>query len=90
LKNPYHVEITKSAAKEFKKLPNPIKEKIKEVTCLLAQNPRSDFLNIKKMKGTQDLYRIRVGDYRVVYEVFDNKFIIVIIKLGHRKEVYKK
>lgn len=90
MSNKFKVEITTSAAKEFKKLPKLIKEKVKEMVGFLEQNPRSEFLNIKKMKGPADLYRVRIGDYRVVYEIKDNKFVILIIKLGHRKEVYKK
>ncbi len=86
----FDIEITTSAAKEFKKLPKSIKEKVKEMVGFLAQNPRSEFLKIKKMKGPVDLYRVRVGDYRIVYEIYDNKLIILIIKIGHRKEVYKK
>ena len=90
MSNKFKVEITTSAAKEFKKLPKSIKERVKEMVGFLELNPRSEFLNIKKMKGPTDLYRVRIGDYRIVYEIIDNKFIILIIKLGHRKEVYKK
>jgi mRNA interferase RelE/StbE len=90
LSSNFKVEITTSAAKEFKKLPNSIKDKVKEMVGFLEQNPRSEFLNIKKMKGPADLYRVRIGDYRMVYEIKENKIVILIIKLGHRKEVYNK
>jgi mRNA interferase RelE/StbE len=86
----FKIELTKSAAKEYKKLPKTIQEKVKELMILLSQNPRTEFLQIKKLKGPDDLFRIRVNDYRIVYEVYDQKLIILIIKFGHRKDVYKK
>lgn len=66
-----------------------MKDKVKELMLLLSQEPRTQFLQIKKLKGHKDLYRIRVNDYRIVYEVFDQRLIIVVIKLGHRKDTYK-
>lgn len=86
----YSVELTKSAAKEFKKLQKSIKEKVIEAIRFLSQNPYTELLNIKKLKGAESLYRIRIGDYRIVYEVSDHKLKILIIKIGHRKDVYQK
>jgi mRNA interferase RelE/StbE len=90
LKLKYSVQLTKSAAKEFKKLPNTIKKKVLEAFHFLSQNPYSEILKVKKMKGPIALFRIRIGDYRIVYEIVDKKLIVVIIKIGHRKEVYQK
>lgn len=86
----YAVELTKSAAKEFKKLQKPIKNKVIEAFQFLSQNPYSELLKIKKLKGADSLYRIRFGDYRVVYEVKNNKLKILVIKIGHRKDIYEK
>jgi mRNA interferase RelE/StbE len=52
----------------------------------LAINPRPQ--GYKKLKG-RDSYRIRIGDYRVLYDIFDNKLIIDVITLGHRKDIYE-
>ena len=57
---------------------------------LLSQSPRTEFLQIKKLKGSNDLYRIRVKDYRIVYEVHDQKLVILMIKFGHREDIYNK
>ena len=85
----YQVEFTKSAAKEFQKLSQQIKERIAEAIHMIALNPFSRILPLKKLKGPASLYRIRVGDYRVVYEVRQHQLIIVVIKLGHRSDVYR-
>jgi len=61
----YTVEFVKSAWKEFERLPVKMRGKIAEALHLLAQNPYSELLKIKKMKGAANLYRIRLGDYRV-------------------------
>ena len=90
MKNKYSVELKKSAAKEFKKLPKNIQEKILEAFSFLAQSPYSELLNIKKLKGADSLYRLRIGDYRIVYEVKDKVLTILIIKIGHRKDIYQK
>ena len=52
----------------------------------LAANPRPE--GVSKLKATDSLHRVRVGDYRIIYEIIDNKLIITIIKIGHRSRVY--
>jgi len=86
----YRIEFVKSAAKEFKRLPEKVRSKTLEALRFLSQNPYSDLLNIKKLKGAEQLYRIRIGDYRVVYEVRSDVLLIVVIKVGHRSEVYRR
>lgn len=85
----YQVEFTKSAAKEFKKLPKKVQRKIVEALTLLSKNPFSELLKIKKLKGAESLYRFRIGDYRVVYEIRQDVLVILVIKIGHRSEVYR-
>ncbi|MDP2599543.1 MAG: type II toxin-antitoxin system RelE/ParE family toxin [Deltaproteobacteria bacterium] len=87
--SPYKIEFVKSAAKEFKKLPRAVQNKVTEALFFLAQNPFSDLLKIKKLRGADALYRLRVGEYRIVYEVRQHVLIIVVIKIGHRKDVYR-
>lgn len=86
----YRVEFTKSARKEFSDLPNKMQDKVVEALTFLAENPFSDLLRIKRLKGAPSLYRIRIGDWRVVYEVRSDTLVVVIIKIWHRKEVYRK
>ncbi|MBI2340187.1 MAG: type II toxin-antitoxin system RelE/ParE family toxin [Deltaproteobacteria bacterium] len=85
----YRVEFTKSAKKEFDRLPAKVQDKVLEAVTLLSTNPYSELLKVKKLKGADQLYRLRIGDYRVVYEVRNDVLLIVIIKIGDRKEVYR-
>ncbi len=85
----YQVEFLKSAQKEFDRLPTKIQDKILESLTILSNNPFSEILRYKKIKGSDSLYRIKVGDYRVLYEVKNDILLIVVIKLGHRKDVYR-
>ena len=85
----YEVVFKKSAAKELQNLPQKVQQKIVDAVQLLSLNPYTELLQIKKMKGVESLYRIRIQDYRIIY-LIENKIIkITIIKIGHRKEVYE-
>ncbi len=86
----YTVEFVKSAQKEFDKLPAKIRSKTAEALNLLSQNPYSELLKIKKLKGADELYRIRLGDYRLVYEIRQERLVVLVIKIGHRREVYRR
>jgi mRNA interferase RelE/StbE len=85
----YRVELTKSAKKEFDKLPARIQNKVIEALSLLKEKPLSDLLQTKRLKGALNLYRIRIGDYRIVYEVQKSRLLVLVIKVGHRREVYR-
>ena len=86
----YKIESKSSARKEFARLPKKIRDKVVEGLRVLATNPFSDLLKIKKLRGTDCLFRFRVGDYRVVYEVCEHVLVVVVIKIGHRKDIYRK
>lgn len=86
----YQVQFTKSAAKELKALPKQDAIKLAEAILFLSINPYSDLLNIKKLQSTQGYFRLRVQNYRIIYSVNNDILMIKIIKVGHRKEVYKK
>jgi len=87
--NRYSVKFTKSAGREFNKLPGAIQDKIIDAIEVLSINPFSELLRVKKLKGAASLYRIRAGEYRIVYEVRKDILIILIIKIGHRRDVYR-
>ncbi|MDP2363509.1 MAG: type II toxin-antitoxin system RelE/ParE family toxin [Ignavibacteria bacterium] len=82
----YKLEFKKSASKELKALPNKELKRILQSIHQLIENPRP--INSKKLSGSER-YRLRVGDYRILYEIHDQILIIYIIKIAHRKEVYK-
>ena len=85
----YTIEFVKSARKEFERLPIKVRAKTTEALHLLAQNPFSELLKVKKLRRVEDVYRIRLGNYRVVYELRGARFIVLVIKIGHRNEVYR-
>ena len=82
----YTVLILPSAQKQLNKLPNAIATRIEDKTLELEQDPRPP--GCKKLKG-RDAYRIRIGDYRVIYEINDGRLIVTVITIGHRREVYE-
>jgi len=84
----YYIEFRPAVLKSLKRFPKKdlvrIKKKIKE----LGNNLPS--ANLTKMKGNNPFHRIRSGDYRIIYEIYDDKVVILIVKVGHRKDVYKR
>ena len=84
----YKITIKKSALKEIQELPKPYVQKITSAIDALSQNPRP--VSSKKLKGEEEyIWRIRVGDYRVLYIIEDVIKIVDIRKVGHRKDVYE-
>jgi mRNA interferase RelE/StbE len=82
----YEIKLTTRAEKQFLKLSVSIQKRIAEKIDALAINPYPQ--GSKKLSGL-DAYRIRIGDYRVIYQIHDDILLITIIKIGHRREVYR-
>jgi mRNA interferase RelE/StbE len=82
----YRIEFTPKANREIKKLPHQVQDDLREAISALGNNPRPP--RVEKMKG-YPWFKIRVGDYRVVYEVLDKILLVLIIRVGDRKEVYR-
>lgn len=83
----YSIEWKRSAQKELKKLPRQIISKIVHAIESLAENPQPK--HSKKLLATDHTFRIRIGDYRVIYTLHAQKVVIEIIRIGHRKDVYR-
>jgi mRNA interferase RelE/StbE len=81
----YQVTLKKRAIKALEKIHEPYYSAIKEAIYHLADNPRPP--GSKKLKG-RDAYRIRVADYRIIYDIFDDVLTVDVIDLGHRKDIY--
>ena len=75
------------AERQLKALTEPVQKRIVKRLRTLKDNPRPQ--GIKKLAGQDDLYRIREGDYRIVYTIQDKKLIVLVVKIGDRKEVYR-
>ncbi len=84
---PYKILIEKKAEKDLEKIPKEIQRKIISKILELKNSPR---LNAGKISGSNNYYRIRIGDYRAVYEIKNKKREIILFIIRHRKEVYKK
>jgi mRNA interferase RelE/StbE len=83
----YRIVVSRSAEKDLKRLSTSIFKRVAVKIDTLAENPRPS--GSKKLKGTQDeLWRIRVGDYRIIYEIGDELKLVDIRRIRHRKDVY--
>jgi mRNA interferase RelE/StbE len=82
----YTVLILPYAQKQLGKLPGAVATRIEDKMMELEQDPRPP--GCKKLKG-RDAYRIRIGDYRVIYEIHDSRLVVIVITVAHRREVYE-
>ena len=83
----YRVVLTPAAQRQFAKLSHQAREMIAAVLLALARNPRPP--GCVKLAGVEDLWRIRVRQYRVIYQILDDQLIVVVVKIGDRKDVYR-
>jgi len=83
----YRVEFTSAAAKEIRKLDQGVRNRILAGITALESDLRPT--GCKKLVGEDDAWRIRIGDYRVLYEVFDDVLVVTVVRVPHRREVYK-
>jgi len=81
----YTVEFSPSAEREFRKLAREIQRSLRPRIDALANEPRPT--GAKKLKGSDNLGRVRVGDYRIVYEVRDRILVVLVVRVAHRREV---
>ena len=84
----HKVEWKRSAVKELKQLPKDVVVRILKAVEQLSANPYP--AGVRKLVGSEHSYRIREGDYRVVYNIVSSTLIIEIIRVGHRKDVYDR
>ena len=82
----YRVILPKSVQKELDRLSDDVANRILTRLTDLETNPRPP--DVKKLKG-RSAWRIRIGDYRVIYEIHDRILEVIIIAIGHRREVYR-
>ncbi|MBQ1443109.1 MAG: type II toxin-antitoxin system RelE/ParE family toxin [Renibacterium sp.] len=83
---PYQVELAASAAKQLSKLERREQRRIQAAIELLAENPRPP--GAKKLAGGAGEWRARTGDYRIIYELEDECLRILVIRIGHRRDIY--
>ncbi len=81
----YRIEFAPAATRQFKKLPREVQVRISRRIDTLAERPRPD--GVKKVECEGSMYRIRVGDYRVIYKIVDKLLLVLVLTLGQRADV---
>ena len=84
---PYSIQFTSRARRDLYGLDRAVQRRLRTHIDRLAANPIPS--GAKKLHGNEPYYRIRVGDYRVVYQIEGKQLVIIVVKIGHRKEVYR-
>ncbi|MDR0416954.1 MAG: type II toxin-antitoxin system RelE/ParE family toxin [Propionibacteriaceae bacterium] len=84
----YQVDFTAAAARQVKKLPRPARDRVLDAVARLAHDPRPH--TSKKLVGEQTAWRIRIGDYRVIYDVFDERLTVTVVRAAHRRDAYDR
>jgi mRNA interferase RelE/StbE len=83
----YRVIFKPSADRWLLRLPVDVQRRIVREVAALAFNPRP--AGVVKLAGTENLWRIRIGNYRVIYEIDDDRLIVLVLRVAHRKDVYR-
>ena len=83
----YGLYVTSAAYRQLKKLERNVQALIWERLDRLCENPYSDEFDVKKLQGREG-YRLRIGDYRIIYRLNNSELIVEVIAIGHRKEIY--
>ncbi|MDD5286394.1 MAG: type II toxin-antitoxin system RelE/ParE family toxin [Desulfuromonadaceae bacterium] len=83
----YRIELTKAAERDLTAAPKPMLKRLDACILGLADDPLPP--GVKKLRNSDGLYRLRVSDYRIIYRIEQDVLTILIVKIGHRKEVYR-
>jgi mRNA interferase RelE/StbE len=83
----YTVEIARRAVKSITALPRSEQQRVRAAIDLLAGEPRPP--GCAKLAGEDSVYRVRIGDYRILYEVIDARLVVHVVRVGHRRDVYR-
>jgi mRNA interferase RelE/StbE len=83
----YTVRMDSRTRKTVDRLPGDTHARVMRKLEALEENPRP--VGVEKLAGPEDLYRVRVGDWRIVYAIRDRELVVIVIRIGHRREVYR-
>ena len=83
----YRIEVLPAAVRALRRVDGPNRKRIEGAILVLAQDPRPPAS--RKLRG-RDGYRVRIGAYRILYDVHDDVLLVVIVTVGHRREVYER
>lgn len=83
----YRIEFAPAADRDFRALAEDVRRRLRPRIDALAENPRPH--GVETLEGEESLHRIRVGDYRIIYQIRDDVLVVLIVRIGHRREVYR-
>ena len=83
----YTIRLEARTRKTLDRLPGDLYGRVMRKLEALQENPRP--VGVEKLSGVEDLYRVRVGDWRIVYAIRDRELVVIVIRIGHRREVYR-
>lgn len=84
----YRVSLLPRAIRDLERIPRPFRIRLMHAIHALADDPRPQ--GVVKLQGDENLWRVRVGQYRVLYEIHDGRLIVLVVRAGHRRNVYRK
>lgn len=84
----YRIELSPAAARQLRKLDGPALLRVQAVVELLARQPRP--AGAKKLVGGRGEWRVRTGDYRIIYEIDDGVLLVLVLAIGHRRDIYRQ
>jgi mRNA interferase RelE/StbE len=84
----YRVEVAPAAVRQLRKLDPTARRRVQAAIELLAQEPRPS--GAKKLAGGEGEWRVRTGDYRIVYEISDTVLLVLVVAVGHRRDIYRR
>jgi mRNA interferase RelE/StbE len=83
----YRVDVAAAVAKQVRAIDAPARRRLLGAIAQLRNDPRPH--GVKKLSGADNAWRIRIGDYRVIYEIHDAELLVVVFRAAHRREVYR-
>jgi mRNA interferase RelE/StbE len=83
----YRIELSATAEKQFRKLPKSAQRRLAIAINSLASDPRPR--GSRRLQGYEDVYRVRSGVARIIYSILDKRLLIIVLKIGHRKDIYR-
>ena len=83
----YRIDVAPAALRQLRKLDPPARRRMQAAIELLADEPRPP--GAKKLTGGDGEWRVRTGDYRIVYEIHDDVLLVLVVAVGHRREIYR-
>ena len=84
----YRIEVAPAAVRQLRKLDRVAQRRVQAAIELLASEPRPS--GAKKLVGGDGEWRVRTGDYRIVYEIHDNVLLVLVVAVGHRRDIYER